>query len=98
MKMDEMMKEILQGCKYIGICPSDDVILECATKIFTSDKNIIKLGEVDDENTDGKMRKFLEGYKDIIIKTSLNQHDYNMKMEVLNDVKLYLDGRFKFWQ
>jgi hypothetical protein len=94
MKIDEIMKEIKLACEYTGVSASDNAILESATAIFISDKNPITLGKKFDEKEN--MREFLKEYKEFLLHNSASPHEYNARISVVNDIKLYLDGRFEF--
>jgi hypothetical protein len=93
MKIDEIMKEIKLACEYTGVSASDNAILESATAIFISDKNPITLGKEFDEKKN--MREFLKEYKEFLLHNSASQREYNARISVVNDIKLYLDGHFK---
>lgn len=55
MKIDEILKEIKLACEFTGTHANDNAILESATAIFISDKNLITLGEKDNNE---KLREF----------------------------------------
>jgi hypothetical protein len=42
------------------------------------------------------MREFLKEYKEFLLHNSASPHEYNARISVVNDIKLYLDGRFEF--
>lgn len=95
MKLDEIIKEVSIACEFTGIKPSYDAILETATKIFLSDKNIFITNEKDKVE---EMRKAFEGYDKHLLDSSESYHDYNLKKMVLDYIKAYFDSIFKSWQ
>ena len=92
MKIDEILKEIKLACEFTATHADDNTILESATALFISDKNPITLGEKDNNE---KLREFLEKYKDFLLHNTSNQHEYTARIAVVNDIKRFLDGRFK---
>lgn len=92
MKIDGILKEIKLACEYTGVRASDNAILESAAAIFISDKNPFTFGEKDNNE---KLREFLEKYKEFLLHNSASQREYNARIAVVNDIKLYLDGRLK---
>lgn len=92
MKLDEIIKEVSIACEVTGTEASHDTILETATKIFLSDRNIFISNEKDKVE---EMRKVFENYKEHLLDVTANQHDYNMKIMVLNDIKAYFNSIFK---
>lgn len=93
MKIDEILKEIKLACECTGTHANDNTILESATAIFISDKNPITLGKKFDEKEN--MREFLKEYKEFLLHNSASQRECNARIAVVNDIKLYLDGRLK---
>ena len=95
MEFEEVLKMVYSACEKMNVRSdyTESAIIKSATDIFLSDKNPIRY--VNDEPLI-QIRKFLETYKDFLLNNTANQHEYNTKIAVVNDIKNYLDGRFKF--